>query len=171
MAMNFSTASLKDIPLIRELAEKTWWPTYGPLQPKEKIEYLLKTFYSQEALAKVISHGEQEFILVDDDETAKGFASYGSLPQKPGVIKIHKLYVLPATHGKGYGRGLLEEIKRRARGLLGLGTKCQLELNVYRGNPALKFYEKMGFSIIGEVNEPVGEFFFEDYVMRLTLDQ
>jgi GNAT superfamily N-acetyltransferase len=159
--MTFSTASISDIPLIRDLAEKTWWPTYGPLQPKDKVEYLLKN---------VMSSGEQEFILVWDEGQAKGFASFGSLALKPGVIKIHKLYVLPAIHGKGYGRGLLEEIKRRVRANVGPGSPRQLELNVYRRNPALTFYEKMGFSIIGEVNEPVGEFFFEDYVMQLSLD-
>ena len=167
--MTFSTASPADIPLIQDLAEKTWWPTYGPLQPKEKIEYLLKTFYSQEALTKAIVNGQQEFILLYDDGLPQGFASYGKHPRDRGVFKVYKLYVLPATHGKGYGRALLEEVKERVKKRAVEGTSCHLELNVYRGNPALKFYEKMGFAIIGEVNEPIGEFFFEDYVMRIVL--
>ena len=166
--MTFSTATLTDIPLIQDLAERTWWPTYGPIQPKEKVEYLLKAFYSREALANAMSNGLQEFILLYDEGMPKGFASYGGHPRDAGVFKLHKLYVLPATHGKGYGRALVEEVKERAK-KRNVESNCFLELNVYRGNPALKFYEKLGFVIVGEVNEPVGEFFFEDYVMRIEV--
>jgi GNAT superfamily N-acetyltransferase len=166
--MTFSTASNSDIALIQELAEKTWWPTYGPLQPKAKIEFLLETFYSTSALSKSIKGGDQEFILLHDDGVPQGFASFGEHPSKKSTYKLFKLYVLPSTQGKGYGRALIEEVKSRVI-MRSHGLASELELNVYRGNPARRFYEKIGFVVIEEVNEPVGDFFFEDYVMTLTL--
>jgi diamine N-acetyltransferase len=131
------------------------------------VEYLLKTFYSADALADVMNNGQQEFILLYDEGSPKGFASFGA--RGDGVFKLYKLYVLPATHGNGYGRALVEEVKRRVKQRADEKKPCVLDLNVFRGNPALKFYEKLGFTIIGEVNEPVGKFFFEDYVMRIEL--
>lgn len=165
--IKFFTATKADIPVIQDLAEQTWWPTYGPIQPREKIEFLLKMFYSKDALSAAMDDGTQEFILALDDDQAVGFASYGERADVQGIFKLHKLYVLPATHGKGTGAGLVDEVKQRVRRRTPSGSGCVIDLNVYRGNPARGFYEKLGFRIIAEVNEPVGKFFFEDYLMRM----
>jgi hypothetical protein len=44
-----------------------------------------------------------------------------------------------------------------------------LDLNVNRFNPAQHFYKKLGFKIIGEEDVPIGQYFMNDYVMRLEL--
>jgi ribosomal protein S18 acetylase RimI-like enzyme len=41
-------------------------------------------------------------------------------------------------------------------------------LNVNRYNPAKDFYEKLGFKIILEEDIPIGQYWMNDYVMRLT---
>jgi diamine N-acetyltransferase len=159
-------ATPQHIPVIIELAQKTWWPTYSPLLEKVQIEYMLNAIYSKEALEKAMANGSQTFILLKDENGWQGFASYGLRNEDPGVVKLHKLYVLPANHGKGYGKLLLEEVKQRVTDL-GVYT---LDLNVNRHNAAKGFYEKIGFRVIREEDVPVGPYWMNDYVMRLELE-
>jgi ribosomal protein S18 acetylase RimI-like enzyme len=42
-------------------------------------------------------------------------------------------------------------------------------LNVNRNNEAKEFYKKLGFKIIREEDIPIGQYWMNDYVMRLTI--
>ena len=45
-----------------------------------------------------------------------------------------------------------------------------IELNVNRQNNAVDFYKRLGFTILKEVDIPIGKgYFMNDYVMSLTL--
>jgi ribosomal protein S18 acetylase RimI-like enzyme len=93
------------------------------------------------------------------------FASY-SHGNKAGIYKIHKLYVHPMLHGKGFGRKLLDRIIHDVKPK---GAKA-IQLNVNRNNPAKIFYENYGFTIIGEEDIAIGEeYFMNDYVMEKTI--
>jgi diamine N-acetyltransferase len=163
--MTIKDASIDQVPLIQTLAERIWWPTYSPLLDKSQIEYMLANIYSVTALEKVIRDGSQHFILIYDENGPQGFAAYGPRPDELGVFKLHKLYVLPENHGKGYGRAFIDEIRKRLREK----SVAHLDLNVYKNNPALKFYERIGFSILREETIPFGPYTLYDYVMRMTL--
>jgi hypothetical protein len=43
-------ATLKDIPVIRNLAEETWWPTYSSIISVEQIRYMLDLIYGEKEL-------------------------------------------------------------------------------------------------------------------------
>jgi diamine N-acetyltransferase len=163
--ITIQNARPSDIIVIRELAEKIWWPTYSPIVEKEQISFMLGTIYSAETIRNAIEDQSQLFILLYEENVPKGFASYGTWKEKPNTWKIHKLYVLPESHGKGFGRELLNEIKKRAKSN-GVTT---LVLNVNRKNPALKFYQRYGFSVLREEDIPVGPYWMNDYVMTLSL--
>jgi diamine N-acetyltransferase len=160
-----TNAALEDIPTIQQLAEKTWWPTYSAILPSEQLAYMLNAIYNAEALAKVMQDKSQIFVLLKDQDSIVGFAAYGPKESEPATFKLHKLYVLPGMHGKGYGKLLIDEVRNRAAKS---GIK-QLDLNVNRFNPAKNFYEKLGFRIIKEEDVPVGPYWMNDYVMRLSL--
>lgn len=159
-------ATLRDIPVIRNLAEETWWPTYSPIISVEQIRYMLDLIYSEAELEKHIRTGSQTFIVLRDQNGPQGFASYALRPEDNSVCKLHKLYVLPENHGKGYGKALIDEVKIRAINL----NASALDLNVNRHNPAIRFYEKYGFVKIQEEDVPIGPYWMNDYVMRLKLD-
>ena len=161
--IKFIDAGLADIPTIQDIAEKTWWPAYSEILTKEQTRFMLDTIYKTEAISESISNGTQRYILISDNLVPQGFASYGRRKEDPSVFKLHKLYVLPNNHGKGYGRLLIEEIKQR----LIKENIHTLDLNVNRYNKAKGFYEKMGFSVIAEEDIPIGPYFMNDYVMRL----
>lgn len=158
-------AKLEDIPVIQELAELIWWPTYSPLLEKEQIRFMLDKIYSVETLTRVMIDGTQHFILLQDEKGYQGFAAYGARPEDATIYKLHKLYVDPRNQGKGFGKILINEIKSRLQ-QQGIQT---LDLNVNRYNTAKSFYEKLGFAVIREEDVAIGPYWMNDFVMRLKL--
>lgn len=153
---------LEDIPLIANLAEKIWWHTYTDIISSEQIRYMLDTIYSEKALAGAMETGGQKFLLIYEKDHPQGFASFGLRHEEPLVHKLHKIYVLPQTQGKGYGRRLIQEVIQLIKGQ----EMHILDLNVNRNNQAKTFYEKMAFNVIREEDIPIGPYWMNDYVMR-----
>jgi ribosomal protein S18 acetylase RimI-like enzyme len=156
-------AETKDAQLIQSLAEETWWPTYTNIISKEQIRYMLDTIYSLETISHMINSGEQEFVILEENKRPVGFAAFSERTDEPGIFKLHKLYVLPETQGKGYGISLIEEVKR----IVSARSSRTLDLNVNRYNPAKSFYEKLGFTVVREEDIPIGAYWMNDFVMRL----
>ena len=156
-------AVLQDIPLIQELAERIWWPTYSSIISKEQIRFMLDLIYSPEALKNVMEEGSQHFLLLRDANGFQGFAAFGGRREDSKVYKLHKLYVDPNTQGKGYGKLLINEIKQRLAEL----KVNTLDLNVNRYNKAKSFYEKLGFIVLKEEDVAIGPYWMNDFVMRL----
>jgi len=155
-------ATSQDLPLIRKLAEQTFHVTYLPLQPKEKVDYLFGLMYSPTSLSEQMKNG-QRFILAKDETGYQGYASYEINCKKNGLTKIHKIYVLPTAQGKGVGKILINAIAELAH----QNNNQVLSLNVYRKNPAIDFYEKLGFKKVDEFDIDVGNgFTMNDFVME-----
>ncbi|MDP2412331.1 GNAT family N-acetyltransferase [Daejeonella sp.] len=160
--MRIRKATVQDIPVISELAEKIWWPSYRNIISDEQISFMLKDMYSEESLKEQMDLGT-EFILAERENTPVAFAGF-SLTE-PGIYKLHKLYVLPSEQGSGTGKkliGYISDLSREQGGKI-------LELNVNRGNPASGFYKKAGFDIYRTVDIAYHNFVLNDYVMRKNL--
>ena len=160
------TADNTHIPAIVEIAEITWAATYSRLLTPDAMRYMLDTLYNEKELQRIIENGSQNFLMLKDQHGYQGFAAFGVRKDDPKVYKLHKIYVYPENQGKGYGKLLMEEVKRQVSALGG----TMLDLNVNRHNQAQEFYKKLGFKIIREEDVPVGQYFMNDYVMRLNLE-
>lgn len=157
-------ATTADIPLVRELTYKVWPQTYAGLLSQEQIDYMLDMMYSPSSLEKQMNDGAQ-FIFVYEEKEPVGFASYQEI--KPGIYKLHKIYVLPSQQGKGTGRfvidHIIDEIKQR--------KAKALQLQVNRNNKAKSFYERLGFTAIEEIKLDIGNgYFMDDYIMEKKFD-
>jgi ribosomal protein S18 acetylase RimI-like enzyme len=131
-----------------------------------ELEYMLDMIYSNEALSKQIQNKEQLFYLISDSESIIGFIGIEHNYKSEAITKIHKIYLLPETQGKGYGKIVFEEIAKMA---LENNSK-ELLLNVNRFNTALNFYKKLGFEIKETVDIEIGNgYLMEDYVMQLEV--
>lgn len=158
-------ADTSDILTISTLAHAIWPETYGSILSEAQIKHMLNLFYSHASLEKQFDEGHTFLIALMNAETV-GFASY-SHGNKAGLYKVHKLYVHPMLHGKGFGKKLLDTIIDDIRPS---GAK-KLQLNVNRYNRARSFYEKYGFNLAGEEDIAIGEgFFMNDYIMELDID-
>ena len=158
-------ATINDAEIIRELAIETWGDAYSAILAQEQLDYMLDEIYSTEKLSAQIKNNTQSYLLLVEDEQPVGFAAYSPREENAEVYKLHKLYCLPKTQGKGYGKILINEV---ADQVLKAG-KHTLDLNVNRHNKAKSFYEKMGFKVIYEEDIPIGPYFMNDYVMRKEL--
>ena len=158
-------ATIDDAKTIRELAEKTWWVAYSPILEGEQISFMLDEIYAIEKLKKQIAENLQTYILLIEDDVAAAFAAFSPREEAPEVYKLHKLYCLPETQGKGYGKVMINEVMDEVK----KAGKHTLDLNVNRHNKAKTFYEKMGFEVIYEEDIPIGPYFMNDYVMRKAL--
>src|SRR5688500_4596810 len=139
-----SEASEEDIPTIIDIAEKTWWPTYQDILTREQIRYMLDAIYTPGSIAKQMTDGTQQFLIGKDERCPQGFSSFGVRSEDANICKLHKLYVLPDNQKRGYGRMLIDEVRRRML----QQNKRILDVNVNRYNRALRFYENYGFKII-----------------------
>jgi GNAT superfamily N-acetyltransferase len=158
-------ATLTDVETIRDLAAKTWWHAYSPILEKEQIAYMLGEIYSIEKITGQLRNGTQTYLLLIEDEKPVAFAAYSPRDEEPEIYKLQKLYCLPETQGKGYGKVLINEVIRKT---IEAG-KQTLDLNVNRYNKAKSFYEKIGFRVVYEEDVPIGKYWMNDYVMRKQL--
>ena len=158
---------IESIDLVPELAQKIWPQTYRTIISPEQLDYMLKLLYSKDALSRLVTDLQQQFIIAFENNSAVGFACYSQkINNNNHVFRLHKLYLLPDLQGKGIGKKLLqfivEEIKTAGASFL--------ELNVNRHNPAINFYKKNGFEILHEEDIAIGNgFFMNDYVMQKAL--
>ncbi|MEP6804472.1 MAG: GNAT family N-acetyltransferase [Flavobacterium sp.] len=161
--ITISAATINDIKLIQEIAHTTWPITYGEILSKEQLDYMLDLIYSDEALTNQYNKKEQLFYLISEDEVTLGFIGIEHNYKGESVTRIHKIYLLPQTQGKGIGKNVIDEIEKFA---LKNNSKA-LSLNVNRFNAALGFYKKIGFEVVDEVDVEIGNgYLMEDYVME-----
>ena len=158
-------ATIEDIKYIQKVVYHTWPIVYISIITQEQIEYMLDLFYSEEALQENINKGHV-FILIKEDNNVLGFASFEHNYQNNNITRLHKLYLMPESHGKGMGKLLMKAVEKEA---LENQSKV-ISLNVNKYNKALHFYLKSGFEIVKEEIIEIGhEFFMDDYVMELKL--
>lgn len=153
-----------DINVISTLAHAIWPETYGKILSEAQLKHMLDLFYSHESLEKQFNDNHTFLIALMNAETV-GFASY-SHADRAGTYKVHKLYVHPMLHGKGFGKKLLDRIVEEVKAV-GANT---LRLNVNRYNRAKGFYERYGFKVVGEEDIAIGEgYFMNDFVMEKAI--
>ncbi|WP_420150595.1 GNAT family N-acetyltransferase [Spirosoma sp.] len=157
-----------ELPIIREIAYKTWPGTFGAILSSSQISYMLEMMYSLDALRSQINEKKHVFLLAKDESTGEhlGYVSYELNYKREALTKIHKICLLPASQGKGIGRSLIDKVAERAATY----KNDRLGLNVNRYNKAVQFYERVGFTIVGQEDIDIGDgFLMEDFIMEKQL--
>lgn len=150
------------MPDIARLAGVSWRACYPGIITPEQIEYMLARMYAPGVLHdEILAQGIVYDCLWVDDELA-GFAAYGPMPE-PGVMKLHKLYLLPARQGCGLGSRLLQQVEREVR----VRGARRLILSVNKRNArAIAAYLRNGFAVAESVVTDIGNgFVMDDYLM------
>jgi ribosomal protein S18 acetylase RimI-like enzyme len=159
-------ATTNDYKTIQDIAHQTWPIAYGEILSKAQLDYMLDAFYNEESLKDSVLNKGHHFLLAKEGEETLGFASYEHHYNQKKQTKIHKIYILPQTQGKGIGKILIDFVENIAKE----NDSTALSLNVNRFNKALHFYQKLGFEIVEEVNVELDHgYLMEDYVMEKKL--
>lgn len=155
-----------DTATIRDIAYRTWPDTYGNIVPAAQLEYMLELFYSDEALTAQMEEKRHRFILVKESDVVLGFASYEHNYLGQNTTRLHKIYLLPESQGKGAGKLLIDAVVKVATD----NQSDVVSLNVNRFNTAVTFYQKMGFEIVGEEDVALDHgYLMEDYKMEYKI--
>lgn len=167
--MNFKIIpirGLEDLLIIRDIAFKTWPHTFADILSENQIDYMLDLLYAIPSLKNQVDIKGHKFLIGLNEDVPVGFASYELNYNDSTSAKLHKLYFLPITQGRGFGRAMLEELKSIAREQ----KQSSIILNVNKYNKAIQFYEHQGFHKIKEEVIDIGSgYLMDDYVMELVL--
>lgn len=129
---------------------------------------MLGWMYSDDSLRQQMEERGHQFLVAMEDDRCYGFASFELNGKKPGTTRIHKLYILPQSQGKGVGSLLVNVIATAALE----HHNDIITLNVNRRNKATSFYMRIGFEIAGSEDIDIGEgFLMEDYIMEAQSQQ
>ncbi|MCD7971668.1 MAG: GNAT family N-acetyltransferase [Candidatus Azobacteroides sp.] len=158
-------ATPEDCVLINRLASDVWYHTYLGIHTREQLEYMFEKMYHPDVLARQMKSG-QLFFIGYREHAPMGYICIEQ--QEAHFFYLHKLYVLPAFQGTGAGKFLFEAAVNQITEIH--PDKCIMELNVNRQNKAIRFYEKMGMTIVRENDEEIGEgFVMNNCFMRLEI--
>ena len=163
-SINIRFISEDEVEVVHQLAHRIWPPTFESILSKDRIAYMLAWMYPCEKLKSQLQNGHRFAIAEDERARPLGFIGLEANVPEIGKLRIHKLYVLPETQGTGLGRAFIDFALNYAQEQ-GLSS---LHLNVNRFNPATRFYQHLGFEIVGEEDIDIGNgYLMEDFVMEL----
>jgi hypothetical protein len=80
--MKITKATIENIPLIKEIAEKSWRKHYPGILSNEQIEYMLEQMYSETELKNHFENPNYHYYLLSDDENFLGIMGFENHYQK-----------------------------------------------------------------------------------------
>ena len=157
-----------DVDAVVALARVIWREHYPGIITSEQIEYMLAKMYTPAIIREELERKGILWLTASVGGELVGFASYG--PQaEPGVMKLHKLYLLARMRGKGRGSALLQQVVSQARAAG--ATTLILSVNK-RNQTAINAYLRNGFNIAQAVKIDIGGgFVMDDYIMSKPLSK
>ena len=111
--MQILQAKKEELYIVRDLACKIWPVAYGQILSEAQLDYMLENFYAIDSL-EMQQASDHVFLLAEEEGVYYGFASYEVNCNNSGKTKLHKIYVLPETQGKGLGKLFLNEVENAA---------------------------------------------------------
>lgn len=154
-------ASPAEMDIVSDLAHRIWPVCYAELIVQHERDNMLEHIYSADSLRAQQREG-QIFWIASLEGQEIGFAA-ASADNK--AVRIHKLYILPDIQGKGTGRALVNAcIAYFSEG------RHEAFLYMHRENlAARRFYERLGFTVTGDVPVKMGDFHYVDLVLTKSL--
>jgi len=164
--MEIITVREEHLTLINKIARETWYDVYANILSVEQIEYMLEWMYSINSIRDQTENQNHHYLMVKEGDESLGFISYELNYRGEAKAKVHKIYVLPGQQKKGIGKLLIDKVVEIAKSK----SNEALLLNMNKQNNAVHFYEKMGFRIVKEEYNDIGNgFVMDDYVLEKDL--
>jgi GNAT superfamily N-acetyltransferase len=166
VATELVRATLADLELIRTLAARIWRVHYPGIISPAQIEHMLGTMYAAEVLARELVDPRQAYELLRVDGEAVGYLAWRHEPESR-ALKLAKLYLEPALHGRGLGARMLARTDELARSLR--SVRIYLFVN-QRNHLAIRAYQRAGYAIeAAETGDAGGGYVMEDWRMAKSL--
>lgn len=154
----------QDIDRIQALATQCYMDAYREIHTEEQNRFSFNEMYSTASLQSQLTDKRSRFFVLQDDGIDQGYIAI--YPLAPDHWMVDKLYLLPSSKGKGYGRILAEYAENMVRNIVN-GPFC-LSLKVNRRNAAVEFYKHLGYEITGlwDIAIADGQWIMDGYDME-----
>lgn len=162
--MKLIKATQKDIPLIQDLAKRSWENAYAEILSQEQMEFMLDTMYSETEISEHLKNSNYYYFLVFDENSKvfDGFLGYENHYENQ-TTKLHRIYLVPESKGKGLGKKTLEFLNEKVKE----SGDNRIILNVNKYNSAKSFYESQGYKVYDEGVFDIGNgYVMDDYLME-----
>jgi len=149
--LSIRAASAADAETLTELARRTFYDAFAPMNSPENMEAYMTRNFTQQILSAQLSDPRVTFLIAEIEAMPVAFAKLfnGDVPDCVGGIapvEIERFYVDHRFHGKGVAQTLMEACFDSARQS---GHKT-VYLGVWENNHrAIAFYRKCGFEVVG----------------------
>lgn len=158
VAVAFERVTAANLPTYREVGEKSYREHYLHLWPKADPTPYLRNSFSPEVLDRELRDPGTAYFIIRKNRVAAGIIKLLlhreiSHYTAEDALLLEKLYLLREFAGQGLGARSLRFVEAMGRQL---GKKA-LWLDAMQKGPALPFYIREGFRIIGEKMLPFEE--------------
>ena len=152
----------KAIASMSEMAVEIVREHFDPLIGKQQNDYMISLFQTPEAIHRQLKEGYRYYFVKEAGENIGFLAFY---PKKDNLC-LSKFYLYRKERRKGYAKKMLSFVEEEC---VREGLQA-VELNVNRHNEAVQVYRKLGFDIVRQEKNDIGNgFFMDDFVMCKTV--
>ncbi len=168
MEMELVKATLDDVELLLEFAERTFRVAYEAMNVPEDFNQYCREAFTAARFVKEMQQPQSVFWLgwLDGELAAYlklNVDTYTEAVDRGKTIQIERIYVAPEWQGKRLGEFLLDFCYQQAQ----LEKSDWIWLSVWQRNPrAVKFYERCAYEICGTEVFQLGDDPQLDWVMR-----
>jgi len=174
--MTITEVRLSDLPVLRDLAERTFRDAWQDMNEPEAFEMYCREKFTVGQLQLEWESPDAEFyfarvnglpvayLKLNRDKDPGPSAEFDTPePWQGGAVQLERIYVLPDFQGQRIGEQLIRFTEERAR-QTGSGW---VWLSVWKKSPrSIQFYERNGYSIFGVETFWVGDDPQPDWLMR-----
>ncbi|GLC89054.1 GNAT family N-acetyltransferase [Lysinibacillus piscis] len=151
MTITMRKCQLDDVQQLKEVSITTFYETFQAQNSPENMQaYLAKAFHTEQ-LEKELTTAHSTFYFIYDQEELVGYLKVNmdeaqSEQMGDDSLEIERIYIRNGHQGKGLGNYLID----KAVAIAAAQGKASIWLGVWEKNePAIGFYQKMGFRQTG----------------------
>lgn len=147
-----------DIPLLCNIARQSFLDAFGRMNDPEDNQAFIDEHFTPENIRAALQTPGTVFLLAFRDQQPAGYAKLSNqeIPaalKTAAPLKMEKLYFLKPFTGKGFGEQLLQHCTKWASS----NGYSHIWLIVWdRNMPAIRFYDRLGFTPFGQDMQIVG---------------
>lgn len=171
MNISIRHADIADLKIVCALGAATFYEAYCLQDDSNDLAtYVLENF-SLEQIEMELTDANSMFLIAEVNACAIGYAklrenSLAECLNGTNAVEIQRVYLLEKLRGKGVGKAIMERCFTEAR----RKNYEAVWLGVWERNlEARKFYQKYGFTKVGELTFPYGETVGINHVLKLDL--
>ena len=143
MIPSIRPATEEDIPAIQAVGAAAWRDTYTGLVPEGYLDEGFARSWTHEGFVQTLASQRARLLVAEQEGVVVGVIQLAWNDE--GIASLWRLYLRQDVRGQGLGRGLW------TIAVDDLPPSIQtFRTSVVRGNPALRFYQRLGFRVTHE---------------------